>query len=50
MSDKTKKYRLYALPMNEESVRKAERESFSRITVDIYFCLLDTDIHLLKNN
>ena len=34
MSDKTKKYRLYALPMNEESVRKAERERFSRITGD----------------
>ena len=28
------KYRLYALPLTEENVRKAESKRFSRITVD----------------
>ena len=31
---KPKKYRLYALPATEETVRKAEKARFSRITVD----------------
>lgn len=34
MSNQKKKYRLYALPTTDETVRRAEKERFSRITVD----------------